>query len=323
MTGSEACRVSSAPDQGRRGVELNEKKHVYDYDVDLASDTAPARVIGMVRKGSKVLEIGAGPGSITRHLANTLGCEVDALEVDPSAIELLRSYGLNAYPSDLNNAGWSKSIAQARGTFDYVIAADVLEHVLDPWAVLLEMKSLLNDSGQIILSIPHVGHAAVVACLLDEDFEYGPWGLLDKTHVRFFGVKNVQALVNGAGLVIDEAQFVVRTPEMTEFVSRWERVPKEIKAAVQRNRFAHVLQCVVRVRPGRPGEEGIDLMTLTPKPPDQDTVEKWTGTMKRYKRAVPGDDRSTFGVTSLHAPRSSLSGKLKRLRKKLQRRFAG
>ena len=106
----------------------------------------------------------------------------------------------------------------------------MLEHVIDPWAVLREMKSLLNETGQIILSIPHVGHAAVAACLLDEDFEYGPWGLLDKTHVRFFGVKNVQALVNDAGLVIEEAQFVVRTPEMTVFVSRWERIPADIQA---------------------------------------------------------------------------------------------
>lgn len=300
---------------------LSGSKHVYDYDVDLTSDTAPARVIGMVRPGSKVLEIGAGPGSITRHLANTLKCEVDALEVDPSAIALLQSYGLNAYPSDLNNAGWSKAIAETRGQFDYVIAADVLEHVLDPWAVLREMKALLNDTGEIILSIPHVGHAAVVACLLDEDFEYGPWGLLDKTHVRFFGVKNVQALVNDAGLVIEEAQFVVRTPEMTEFVSRWERIPADIQAAVQRNKFSHVMQVVVRIRPGKPGETGIDLMTQTPMPPDQNTVEKWTRTMKRQVKDRVLDARSTFGLESLRGPRSSLSGKMKRLKSKLKRRF--
>lgn len=300
---------------------MSDKKHVYDYDVDLESDTAPARVIGMVRRESKVLEIGAGPGSITRHLANTLGCKVDALEVDPSALEILKSYGLNAYPGDLNNSGWSRQIAEQRGLFDYVIAADVLEHVIDPWAVLAEMKSLLNGTGQIILSIPHVGHAAVVACLLDEDFEYGPWGLLDKTHVRFFGVKNVQALVNDAGLIIEEAQFVVRTPEMTEFVDRWKRTPPEIQDAIQRNRFSHVLQVVIRIRPGKQGETGIDLMTQTPVPPGLDAVEKWTRTMKRNKKAREGDDRSTFGETSLRGPRRSLSGKLMRLKAKVKRRL--
>jgi len=300
-----------------------EQKHVYDYDIDLTSDTAPARVIRMVRRGSKVLEIGAGPGSITRHLANTLGCDVDALEVDPSAIEILKSYGLNAYPGDLNNAGWSEEIAAKRGKFDFVIAADVLEHVIDPWAVLAEMKSLLDDDGQIILSIPHVGHAAVVACLLDEDFEYGPWGLLDRTHVRFFGIKNMQALINDAGLVIEEAEFVTRTPEMTEFVSHWERIPSDIRSAIQRNRFSHVLQAVVRLRSAKGDERGIDLLSLTPSPPDQEAVEKWTRTMRRHaKSRTEVDTRSTFGATPVYGPKSSLSGKLHRLRKKLAKRFA-
>lgn len=44
------------------------------------------------------------------------------------------------------------------------------------------------------LSLPHVGHAAIAGCLIDEDFEYRQWGLLDRTHVRFFGIKNVQNL---------------------------------------------------------------------------------------------------------------------------------
>lgn len=300
---------------------MNQKKHVYDYDIDLASDTAPARVLGMVRRGSKVLEIGAGPGSITRHLARTLDCQVDALEIDPSAIELLKSYGLNAYLSDLNTAGWSHSIAEKRGRFDYVIAADVLEHVIDPWAVLEEMKSLLNENGQIILSVPHVGHAAVVGCLLDEDFEYGPWGLLDKTHVRFFGVKNIQALIHGASLVIREVQFVVRTPEMTEFASRWKRIPPEIQVAVQRNKFSHVLQVVVRLCLAKSGEIGIDLMTLKPVPPDQDAVEKWTRTMRRVEKDQPRDERSTFENFSVTGPRSNFLGKTSRLFRKIKRRF--
>lgn len=301
---------------------MSDQKHVYDYDIDLTSDTAPARVIRMVRRGSKVLEIGAGPGSITRHLANTLACDVDALEVDPSAIEILKSYGLNAYPGDLNNAGWSQEIAARRGKFDFVIAADVLEHVLDPWAVLGEMKSLLNDGGQIILSIPHVGHAAVVACLLDEDFEYGPWGLLDRTHVRFFGIKNMQALINGAGLAIEQAEFVVRTPEMTEFVGRWDRIPSDVKAAIQRNRFSHVLQAVVRLRPATGDETGIDLLSQTPVPPDQDTFDMWNRAMRYHAATRVVDQRSPIASTPVTGPKRDAASRLRKLRKKIAKRFA-
>ena len=56
--------------------------HTYEYDIDLESDIAPARVLRMVGRNKRVLEIGAGPGSITRHLSGTLGCHVVALEID-------------------------------------------------------------------------------------------------------------------------------------------------------------------------------------------------------------------------------------------------
>jgi SAM-dependent methyltransferase len=258
---------------------LTKRKHVYEYEVDLNSDTAPARVIRMIKPGSKVLEIGAGPGSITRHLIGTLKCDTVALEVDPSAIELLKTYVPRVYASDLNDPNWTQEIERDCGLFDYVIAADVLEHVYNPWQVLEGMTSLLADGGAVILSLPHVGHASVAACLIDEDFEYWPWGLLDRTHIRFFGVKNVQDLINGAGLAIDEAQFVVRTPEMTEFAARWKRMPPDVQAALQKNRYANVLQVVTCSRKAADPSKGLDLMTLTPEQPDAATVKHWTDTM--------------------------------------------
>ena len=45
--------------------------------------------------------------------------------------------------------------------------------------------------------------------MLQEDFEYRNWGLLDRTHIRFFGIKNIQALFENAGLKIVHAEFVV------------------------------------------------------------------------------------------------------------------
>ena len=274
------------------------KKHTYDYEIDLKSDIAPARVLRMIKPGSKVLEIGAGPGSITRHLSGTLGCSVVALEVDPSAIEILRQYAPKIHSSDLNDPTWSERIRQEDGLFDYVIAADVLEHVYDPWKVLEGMTSLLVDNGAVILSLPHVGHASVAACLVDNDFEYWPWGLLDRTHIRFFGIKNMQSLINGAGLVIDQAEFVVRTPPMTEFAARWKRMPPDIQTALQRNRYSHVLQTVTCSRVGSSGHPGIDLMELTPDPPEKEVVEYWTDIMARQVNERPIDLRSALTSAS-------------------------
>lgn len=296
---------------------MAEKKHTYYYDIDLDSDVAPARVLRMIEPGARVLEIGAGPGSITRHLVDTLKCSVVALEVEPTAIEILKQHVTRVHAADLNDPAWPEVIRNEDGLFDYVIAADVLEHVYNPWKVLEGMKSLLKEGGGIVLSLPHVGHAGVAACLVDEDFEYWPWGLLDRTHIRFFGIKNVQSLLNEAGLAIERAEFVVRTPLMTEFAARWKRLPSDIQAALQRNRYSHVLQVVTLSRPRKGSETGLDLMALNPIPPTADAVENWTKVMARQVNDRVTDLRSPLQSTPISGPRSTLSGRVRRVFRKL------
>ncbi len=297
----------------------NSSRHTYEYDIDLTSDVAPARVLRMVRPGSRVLEIGAGPGSITRHLSGTLECDVVALEIDPTAIEKLRPFARNVFAADLNDAGWADMVRGREGTFDFVIAADVLEHVYDPWAVLGGMKSLLTDTGSVILSLPHVGHAAVAACLIDEDFEYRPWGLLDRTHIRFFGIKNVEELYRSQGLVIEQAEFVVRTPEMTEFVHRWSALPPDVRSALQRNRFSHVYQVVSRAVPAERAGPAVELMGLDVVPADPETVTYWRQTMASLPLDPDRDRRSTIGA----APVEPETVRLPRRRTKSLRRMLG
>ena len=135
------------------------------------------------------------------------------------------------------------------GKFDTIIAADVLEHLYDPWTVLKGMKKLLNETGKIILSLPHAAHCAIMSCLLEEDFQYGEWGLLDKTHIRFFGLHNIHALHASAGLAITDARFVMRRPEETEFSERWARLPKNVRTALSSNRHGHVYQVVTSAMP--------------------------------------------------------------------------
>ncbi len=76
--------------------------------------------------------------------------------------------------------------------FEVIVAADVLEHLYDPWATLRTVRDILDTDGYVVVSLPHIGHNAVIACILQEDFEYQDWGLLDKTHIRFFGIENMQ-----------------------------------------------------------------------------------------------------------------------------------
>src|SRR5215467_13800436 len=110
-------------------------KHKYDYEIDLNDDGAPARVVRMVGRGKRVLEIGAGPGSMTRVLRNRFDCRVTAVEVDPEVIPALSPFCERLYPIDINDPLWPQAL-EAEQKFDVIVAADVLEHLYDPWMAL-------------------------------------------------------------------------------------------------------------------------------------------------------------------------------------------
>lgn len=225
-------------------------RHNYEYEVDLQDTSAAAYVVGMVANNARVLEIGAGPGSITKFLKEPKGCHVTALEIDESAIKKLTPYCDKVIQADLNNHAWVAKLQHSNeAEFDVIIAADVLEHVYDPWETLKLAKTLLNDRGSLVISLPHVAHAGVISCLMSNSFDYRDWGLLDRTHIRFFCIKNIQELFEQAGLKIVEAKFVLLHPQESEFANYWNGMPAESKKILLSNPYSQVYQVVVRAVP--------------------------------------------------------------------------
>lgn len=253
---------------------MTEQRHKYDYHVH--QNSAPDRVIRMVGKDRRVLELGPGPGSITKHLKDN-GCRVTALELDPEAIDLVEAFCERVIPCNLNDADWP-ALLPSNEKFSIIVAADVFEHLYDPWLVLKQTLPLLDTKGSLVVSLPHVGHNAVVACLLNGDFAYRSWGLLDSTHIRFWCLKNMQELFSQAGYKIVEAEFVVRSPGQTEFAHFWYKLPAATRKALSCNRQGSVYQVVIRAVPvASPGQE-LQLESL-PVPAPQ---------------ATTGSDRSVF-----------------------------
>jgi len=111
----------------------------YEYELDATGDNALAYVLELAGSSKKILEVGAGSGMITKHLVTTKGCDVVALEINPASVEKLKSYVGRVYALDLNGSDWIKGL-ESEGKFDTVIAADVLEHLYDPWTTLRGMK---------------------------------------------------------------------------------------------------------------------------------------------------------------------------------------
>ncbi len=132
-----------------------------------------------------------------------------------------------------------------------MVIADVLEHLVDPWTVLRRASNFVNENGSVIVSIPNASHAAVLSCLLTDNFDYRDWGLLDRTHIRFFCIKNIQALFDNADLAIVDYAFVHKHPSETEFAETWSALPNRTKQFLEARPYSDVYQVVVKAVPKR------------------------------------------------------------------------
>lgn len=91
------------------------------------------------------------------------------------------------------NAGLPDEVGDG---FDLVVAADVLEHTVDPGGLLDAMRERLGDGGSILVSVPNFAHWYVRARVVTGRFDYDQRGLLDRGHVRFFTRRTFERLVD-------------------------------------------------------------------------------------------------------------------------------
>lgn len=88
--------------------------------------------------------------------------------------------------------------------FDYIILADVIEHLIDPWRVIKQLSRFLSREGFLIASIPNIGHWRVLKDLiLFDKWEYQKEGILDKAHLRFFTKKSMVEMMREAGFEVE------------------------------------------------------------------------------------------------------------------------
>jgi SAM-dependent methyltransferase len=150
--------------------------------------------------GKRILELGCAAGMMGAHLLARGAVEVVGVELHTDAAKAARAVLSAVYRLDLSTL---PALPYADGHFDYIVCADVLEHLVDPEAVLRHFRRYLAPTGQVIVSLPNLRHESVVLPLLvDGLFEYRDAGILDRTHLRFFTLSGLGGLLAAAGLTL-------------------------------------------------------------------------------------------------------------------------
>lgn len=143
--------------------------------------------------GRKVLDVGCGSGYLA-HILSERGYQVTGLDKDKGSLALV-SQRCQTIEADIEK--WSATGAEK---FDYILLADVLEHLVNPFSAINDLKPLLKKDGVIILSVPNVAHLYVRLMLLFGRWDYQERGILDSSHLHFYTRATLSKLFDDAGL---------------------------------------------------------------------------------------------------------------------------
>lgn len=180
-------------------------RYTKDYErlkskIENQEDNSLAAINLFIKPQSHILEFGSSSGYFTRYLKEERQAIVDIIEIDVKCAETAAGYARDCYIGDIEEYKWKD--AYANRTYDYILFADVLEHMRDPWLVLKEAVKMLNPNGRIIISVPNIAHIQILASLYNNDFSYTNRGILDNSHLRFFTESTMRHMIEEAGLEI-------------------------------------------------------------------------------------------------------------------------
>jgi 2-polyprenyl-3-methyl-5-hydroxy-6-metoxy-1,4-benzoquinol methylase len=168
-----------------------------------AYETARPDIQAHVPAGARrILELGCSVGALgaalkQRNAASVLGVEIDADYGRLAAAVLDR-----VVVGDVEQ--FLAGPVPPEAPFDTLIAADVLEHLVDPWRALERASAWLTPGATVVVSLPNVMHWVGLLRVIGG----GRWprddaGVFDRTHLRWFTMRDAVELLEGAGLAVE------------------------------------------------------------------------------------------------------------------------
>ena len=222
----------------------------YDFQLDLETKNSTSVIIKMMKENTDVLEIGPAHGRLTKHLKENMNCSVDIVEIDLEAGNHAKQYARNALvgleAGNVSADYWFETLQDNK--YDYIICADVLEHLHNPDKVLERLKSLLKPDGSILISIPNFTHSSVLVNLFNDIFEYNEIGLLDNTHIHFFTYKSFMKMVKDAGLIPVQEDATFAATYKTELKTKLSDVSGSIAKVIMGKKYSNAYQYLFELK---------------------------------------------------------------------------
>jgi 2-polyprenyl-3-methyl-5-hydroxy-6-metoxy-1,4-benzoquinol methylase len=229
-----------------------------------------------IRSDSTVLDVGTATGALGDYLSRH-GCIVDGVEKDVNAAAGAREHYRQLVVADLDLLDLPETVRENH--YDYIVFADILEHLADPCRVLQLSLRLLAPGGHILISVPNIAYSPLIAELLSNRFEYRQSGILDRTHRWFFTRSSLERLVKTAGLHIVARAEILKPPHESEFDTQFlEAIPPGVRGYLSSMTDGTTYQFLLNVVPS---ESAVD---------EENSVDGET-TLDRSTGSLPSETR--------------------------------
>lgn len=181
-------------------------------------------VVSMVPPGvTRVLDVGCSIGSLGEQLKSKFGVKVVGVEIDERMARIAETKLDKVIAGDIESLNLEFYFSGK--CFDCIIFADVLEHLRNPWNVLKELTLYLDDKGVVIASLPNIRHySSIINLVLRGYWPYRERGIHDRTHLRFFTLKNIRELFDCANLAIVQLKRNYRIIESPHYLNKYSKL---------------------------------------------------------------------------------------------------
>jgi 2-polyprenyl-3-methyl-5-hydroxy-6-metoxy-1,4-benzoquinol methylase len=149
------------------------------------------------QRALRLLDCGAGAGGLVAD-ACARGHSAIGIEVSRAAVERARSLhgDLDIRCHSVEHLPWPVEPS----SFDVVVSFEVVEHLLEPRALLRGARTALVDGGRLVLSTPFHGrlkNVILAAVGFERHFD------VDGDHVRFFTDRSLASLLRSEGFEVE------------------------------------------------------------------------------------------------------------------------